>query len=94
MDDLEIGKLYFLTGKKHEHVFFYLYDETRTRVIGELLPFKPFVVIDYQDYSRWRYLIKILTDDGTLGWFVATKHYTDLIKPSKELNDYENSIIR
>ena len=94
MDDLEIGKLYVLIGQKH--VSFYLYDDTRTRVLGKLFPFQPFVVLKsvYRESSSWRYIIKILTHDGILGWFAATEHYTDFIKPIKELNDYENSTIR
>lgn len=90
----DIGKMYVLQAG--ENVSFYLYDENQTKIIGKLLPYKPFVILNlvHRENRSWNYIIKILTNDAILGWMSATEHYTDFIKPIKELEDCEESIIQ
>ena len=89
--ELGIGKMYVVRGPKL-FSFFLFCSEQANKVLGEVLCHQPFVLLAFHqndgtfhqnDGTSWGdYSLKILTQDGKLGWMVVTEQYMEYIQPA------------
>lgn len=81
---LDIGKMYVVRGPKL-FSFFLFCSEQANKVIGEVFRHQPFVLLVFSQNAgtSWGdYSLKILTQDGKLGWMVVTEQYMEYIQPA------------